>query len=74
MSAEKKTTGNALYTIKGVEALMYQRNQAYAFIVIQGLSSDFLKFIKEKQYEQTTDEELKNLLIKYKKRTTNGKC
>lgn len=48
-----------------VEALIYQRNQAYAFIAMQGLASDFLTFIEEKQCEQTTDAELKMLLELY---------
>lgn len=56
---------NALHAINGVEALMYQRNQAYAFITLQGPALDFLTFIENKQCERTTDEELKVLIKRH---------
>nr|WP_302831803.1 hypothetical protein [uncultured Bacteroides sp.] len=65
MSEPKEAEKKALQTIKGVEAMMYQRNQAYAFIATQGLARKFLAFIKEKQCEQISDKELKVILKIY---------
>lgn len=62
MSEPKEAEKKVLQTVKGVEAIMYQRNQAYAFIVVRGMAHDFLSFIKEKQCEQISDEELKAIL------------
>lgn len=53
---------NAIRAIKSVSALMYERNQAYAFIVKRGLSNEFLKFVQEKQCERMTNEDLSKLL------------
>lgn len=65
MNEKKDTVSQAMQTINRFEALIYQRNQAYAFIAMQGLALDFLKFIENKQCERTTDEELKALIKIY---------
>lgn len=67
---EKKSIDNALLAICSVEALMYERNQAYAFIAIQGLSNEFLQFIQEKQCAQVSNEKLKEIVLAHNNKTT----
>lgn len=57
-----KSTDNVTQAIKSVYALMYERNQAYAFITVHGLSNEFLKFVQERQYAQASDDDLRKLL------------
>ena len=65
MNEKKDAVNQAMQTINKVETLIYQRNQAYAFITMRGLAVDFLTFIENKQCERTTDEELKALIKIY---------
>lgn len=73
MNDKKEAMNNALHTINSIEALIYQRNQAYAFITMQGLARDFLTFIENKQCERTTNEELKALIKTYTNKKKNTK-
>lgn len=73
MSKKQAVVDHTKQAILKVEALMYQRNQAYAFIAIQGLARDFLTFIEEKQCVQTTDAELRMLLKIYTPKKKNTK-
>ncbi len=66
---EKKNIDNALLAICSVEALMYERNQAYAFIAMQGFSKEFLKFVQEKRCKQVTNEQLKEILFAHHNKT-----
>ncbi len=65
MNDKEVNTDHVQQETKSIGTLMYERNQAYAFIVMNGLALDFLAFIQEKQCEQTTNDELKLLLELY---------
>ena len=69
-----ESTDNVTQAIKSIYALMYERNQAYAFIAVHGFSNEFLKFVQEKQYARASDEDLRKLLqaIRMKPCGTSG--